>query len=70
MKNTSEKFNWDEYFKNKFAHLTDQQLVDKINKAPDFGWDDEGYEINRRVKSSNGSLVVKMNYNTLEIIKS
>ena len=34
--------------KNKFKHLSNQELINKANRAADFGWDDEGYEINRR----------------------
>ena len=44
----------------KFRHLSNQQLVDKINRAPDFGWDDEGVELSRRIKSEN--LEVERNY--------
>lgn len=57
-----------ETIKNKFRHLSNEALVARINKLPDFGWDDEGFEISRRVKESNGSLVVKMDGNTLVII--
>lgn len=59
----------DTIIKRKFKNLSNQALVSKINRASDFGWDDEGYEIERRVKASNGKLEVKMNGNRLEIIK-
>lgn len=54
--------------KKKFAHLTNQQLVSKINQCKDFGWDDEGIELNRRIEESNGAFQVKMDYNTLKIV--
>lgn len=38
----------DTIIKRKFRHLSDQQLIDRANRALDFGWDDEGYEIERR----------------------
>lgn len=53
----------------KLGHLSNQQLVNKINRAPDFGWDDEGVELDRRIKASGGKLEVKMNRNTLLIVK-
>jgi len=34
--------------KNKFKHLSNQELINKANRAADFGWDDEAYELNRR----------------------
>lgn len=55
--------------KRKFKNLSNKALVNRINRAPDFGWDDEGFEIERRVKASNGKLQIKMNGNTLEILK-
>ncbi|KUM38983.1 hypothetical protein [Arthrobacter sp. EpRS71] len=33
----------------KFQHLTDDELIDRINKAPDFDYDDEAVELNRRL---------------------
>lgn len=56
--------------KKMFRHLSNEALVKRINQAPDFGWDDEEYELDRRVKASEGRFIVKMNYNTLEIIKN
>jgi hypothetical protein len=52
-----------------FAHLSNRQLVARINRLPDFGWDDEGFEIARRVRTSNGKLECKMEGNTLLILK-
>jgi len=53
----------------KLGHLTNQQLVNWINRAPDFGWDDEGVELDRRIKAANGKLEVEMQRNTLVILK-
>ena len=55
--------------KKKFARYSNQELVNRANGLPDFKWDDEGYEIQRRVNASEGKLIVKMEYNTLKIIK-
>lgn len=35
--------------KEKFAHLTDDDLIRRMNAAPDFGYDDESVELNRRL---------------------
>lgn len=59
----------DKACRNKFRHLSNDALVKKINGAADFGWDDEGHEINRRQNASGGAWWLKMNENTLEIIK-
>ena len=61
--------NLEKLIKNKFSHLSNAQLVAKINRAPDFGWDDEGYELERRMKASEGKFDCKMNGDTIEIIK-
>ena len=53
--------------KRKFRHLSDQELVRRINGLPDFGYDDEEVELHRRI-NENG-LKVQMNINTLEIIR-
>ncbi len=47
--------------------LSDQELINRANAAPDFGWDDEGAEIDRRMKQ-NG-LKVEMQGNRIVIIK-
>jgi len=49
-----------------FQHLTNQQLINKANAAPDFGWDDEGQELARRKKEEG--LMYKMVGNTLKLI--
>ena len=61
--------NLEAIIKRKFTHLSNAQLVKRINNAPDFGWDDEGYELERRMKASNGSFDCKINGDVLEIIK-
>ena len=38
--------------KAKFRHLSNQQLIDRANRQPDFKWDDEGFELNRRREAS------------------
>ena len=55
--------------KKRFYGLSNEDLVNKINRAPDFGWDDEGVELQRRIRLSNGNFQCKMNYNTLVIVK-
>lgn len=55
--------------KNKFRHLSNRQLVDRINTLPDFKWDDEGAEIQRRRDTSKGKLIVRMDGNRLVIVK-
>lgn len=52
----------------RFRHLSNEQLVARINDAPDFGYDDEEEEISIRIRESNGKLKVKMDYNTLKIV--
>lgn len=52
---------------NKFKHLSNQELVSQINRCRDFGWDDEGVELNRRIEASKGAFEVYMDYNTLRI---
>jgi hypothetical protein len=32
-----------------FAHLNDMELIRRIERAPDFGYDDESVELNRRL---------------------
>ncbi|WP_427007155.1 hypothetical protein [Pseudarthrobacter sp. H2] len=35
----------------KFAHLSDADLIRRMNAAPDFGYDDEAVELNRRLEA-------------------
>ncbi|WP_160370499.1 hypothetical protein [Sphingobacterium humi] len=55
--------------KERFKHLTNAQLVARVNSLPDFGWDDEGVELQRRHKVSNGAFDYAFNYNTMVILK-
>lgn len=59
----------DKTIKAKFKHLSNQKLIDRANAAPDFKWDDEAYEIERRMKVSEGKFKVEMQGNKLVIIK-
>lgn len=59
--------NLEQYCKKEFRHLSNQQLVERINSLPDFGWDDEGEELTRRIKE-NPTLKVEMKGNTLIIL--
>lgn len=34
----------------RFAHLSDEALINRMNRAPDFGYDDEEVELTRRLK--------------------
>lgn len=54
--------------KRKFRNLSTEELIKLANSLPDFMWDDEECEINRRVKVSNGKLIVKMIGNELQIV--
>ena len=57
------------YCKAKFKHLSNKALVTRINGLPDFKWDDEGCELSRRVKASNGKFIAQMQGNNIVIIK-
>lgn len=61
--------NLEETIKAKFNRLSNNALVSRINGLPDFKWDDEGYELNRRIKASQGAFKAKMIGNTIRIIK-
>ena len=39
--------------KNRFAGYSLAKLIKRINSAPDFGYDDEEYELSRRAKEQN-----------------
>lgn len=51
----------------KFKHMSNEQLIAQANNAPDFGWDDEGTELRRRKDA--GLINYKMNGNKLIPIK-
>ena len=40
----------EESISGKFAHLSNEALVGRMNRAPDFGYDDEAVELTRRLK--------------------
>lgn len=39
----------DEVIATEFAHMTDEALIRRMERAPDFGYDDECWELNRRL---------------------
>jgi hypothetical protein len=55
--------------KKAFKHLSNKDLIRRANSKPDFKWDDEGMELTRRSRLSNGQFVYKMKGNTLIILK-
>ena len=55
--------------KAKFKHLSNSSLVKRINSLPDFKWDDEGYELTRRINASNGKFSATMQGNNIVILK-
>lgn len=71
--NTLSKDQWqaemDAATKKRFRHLSNDQLVQKANKALDFNWDDEGHELGRRKRESNGEFDWIMDGNSILIIK-
>lgn len=52
MKTTPETRTIDEIVKAKFKRLSDQELINRANAAADFCWDDEGAEIDRRMREN------------------
>lgn len=38
----------------KFENVSDAQLIKRIEDAPEFGYDDEAYELNRRLRAVGG----------------
>lgn len=54
----------------RFQHLTNAQLVARVNSLPDFGWDDEGVELQRRRIVSNGAFDYEFRGNTMIILKN
>ena len=41
----------EDQIKEKFAGYTDGQIMRRMEAAPDFGYDDEAYELNRRLEA-------------------
>lgn len=65
----SEATELERFCRKRFQHLTNEQLVARINILPDFGWDDEGVELQRRHRVSNGAFDYEMRGNTIVILK-
>lgn len=59
----------EKFCRERFKHLTNAQLVTRVNGLPDFGWDDEGVELQRRHRVSNGSFDYEFRGNTMVILK-
>ncbi|MGJ1360733.1 hypothetical protein ACR79B_04375 [Sphingobacterium spiritivorum] len=59
----------EKFCRERFKHLTNAQLVARVNGLPDFGWDDEGVELRRRHRVSNGAFDYAFNHNTMVILK-
>ena len=62
-------FNLMQILKKKFAHLSNKALITRINGLPDFKWDDEGAELERRIKASAGKFAAQMQGNKIVILK-
>lgn len=52
----------------KFKSLSNQELINRANRAADFCWDDEGWELERRKEASNGKFNYKMEGNKIVIV--
>lgn len=39
----------------KFENVSDAQLIKRIEDAPEFGYDDEAFELNRRLRVIGGT---------------
>ena len=59
----------EQIIKAKFLHVSNEELVKRANKAPDFGWDDEEYEMVRRMKETP-NVRFEMVGNKIQIIES
>lgn len=55
--------------KKQFAHLSNKDLINRINGLPDFKWDDEGAELQRRIEASAGKFAAQMQGNKIVILK-
>lgn len=51
--------------RDKFKYYTNDALIERIEKAPDFGYDDETVELNRRLKL--GALAWRWAGNKVEV---
>lgn len=59
----------EKYCRERFRHLTNSQLVARVNSLPDFGWDDEGTELRRRCRVSKGAFDYEFRGNKMIILK-
>ena len=66
---TTEETELEKFCRERFQHLSNEQLVARVNGLPDFGWDDEGIELQRRNRASNGSFDYAIKGNTMVILK-
>ena len=66
---TTEETELEKFCRERFQHLSNAQLVARVNGLPDFGWDDEGIELQRRNRASNGSFDYAIKGNTMVILK-
>jgi hypothetical protein len=57
------------YAKEEFKHYSNEALVARANSLPDFKWDDEGVELRRRWRVSNGTFDYEIRGNTMVILK-
>jgi len=56
--------------KRRFKHLTNGELVARVNSQPNYRWDEEAHEIRRRSILSNGSFICRMKGRSLVITKN
>jgi hypothetical protein len=52
----------------RFKRYTNAALIKRANRLPDFKWDDEGLELQRRFRVANGAFIYEMQGNTLVIL--
>jgi hypothetical protein len=57
------------YTKQKFKHLSNEQLIRRANSLPDFKGNDEATELVRRSLLANGAFIYERKGNTLRILK-
>jgi len=55
--------------KERFKNYSNRALVARVNSLPDFKWDDEGVELLRRCRVSNGAFDYEIRRNTLVVLK-
>lgn len=57
------------FCRERFKHRSNKQLVARVNQLPDFKWDDEGIELQRRRRVSHGAFDYEIKGNTMVILK-